>query len=95
MTGIMAFQYIKVEWIHDHPDEPVVLYSELDEDRWEVRKVEFYADGKLDGADAERSSGTTRLGELPVPPLNELTNEFVPQVIDAAEFERIWMMANK
>ena len=23
-------QYIKVRWLHDDPDEPVLLYSELD-----------------------------------------------------------------
>ena len=92
---VVGLQYIKVEWIHDHPDEPTVLYSELDEQRSEIRKVEVYADGTMYRADQERSTGTTRLGELPVPPLNELSSEFVPHVIDAIEFERIWTMANK
>ena len=90
-----AFQYIKVDWIHTHPDEPTVLYSELDMDRWELRKVEVYADGTMDFADAERSSGTTQLGSLPVPPLEELTSEFDPKVIYAADFERVWSMATK
>jgi hypothetical protein len=90
-----AFQYIKVDWIHTHPDEPTVLYSELDMDRWELRKVEVYVDGTMDFADAERSSGTTQLGSLPVTPLEELTSEFDPKVIYAAEFERVWSMATK
>jgi len=90
-----AIQYIKVEWLHDHPDEPIVLFSELDEGRWEIRKVEVYADGTMDFADEENSSGNTRLGSLPVPQLNELTSEFRPQVITAAEFERVWAMAKK
>ena len=92
--GGPALQHIKVEWVHNHPDEPIVLYSELDEGRWEIRKVEVYADGTMDFADAEHSSGNTRLGSLPVPPLNELSNEFKPQVIAAAEFERTWSLAN-
>ena len=25
--------YIKVRWIHSHADEPILLYSELDEGR--------------------------------------------------------------
>lgn len=90
-----ALQYIKVEWLHDNPDEPIVLFSELDEGRWEIRKVEVYADGTMDFADEENSSGNTRLGSLPVPLLNELTSEFRPQVITAAEFERVWAMAKK
>jgi hypothetical protein len=93
--GGLALQHIKVEWVHDHPDEPVVLYSELDEGRWELRKVEVYADGTMDFSDAERSSGNTRLGSLPVPPLTELSEEFIPQVVTAAEFEHVWSMANK
>ena len=29
-------QYLKTHWIHNEPDEPVWIYSELDADRWEV-----------------------------------------------------------
>jgi len=39
--------YLKVKWIHSHPDAPVLLYSELDRERWEVRKVEVFRDGSL------------------------------------------------
>jgi hypothetical protein len=41
---------------------PVVLYSELDDNRFEVRKVEVFRDGRLGYADAVRSSGGTGLG---------------------------------
>ena len=33
--------YLKVKWNRSFPDEPMPLYSELDRERWEVRKVEF------------------------------------------------------
>ncbi len=33
-----AMTYLRVGWKHQHPDEPVILYSELDAERWEVRK---------------------------------------------------------
>jgi hypothetical protein len=33
--------YLKVKWNRSFPDEPMLLYSELDRERWEVRKVEF------------------------------------------------------
>lgn len=35
------------------PDEPVMLYSELNDDMWETRKVEVYADGRSDFANSE------------------------------------------
>ena len=38
-------QYICVEWEHDMEDEPYLIYSELDEERMEVRKIEFYRNG--------------------------------------------------
>jgi hypothetical protein len=31
--------YLKVKWNRSFPDEPMLLYSELDRERWEVRKV--------------------------------------------------------
>src|SRR3984957_10771973 len=34
--------YLKVKWNPSFPDEPMLLYSELDRERWEVRKVEFF-----------------------------------------------------
>jgi len=37
--------YMRVEWHHDDPAEPVVIYTELDGRRYEVRKVEQYSDG--------------------------------------------------
>jgi hypothetical protein len=41
-------KYVKVRWNHALPNEPVVLYSELDDQMWETRKVEVYADGRAD-----------------------------------------------
>ncbi|WP_421996326.1 DUF6881 domain-containing protein [Reyranella sp.] len=40
-------KYIKVRWRHCLPNEPVTLYSEIDEDRWERRKVYVFADGSF------------------------------------------------
>jgi hypothetical protein len=41
--------YIKVLWIHKNKDEPIELYSELDEDRYETKKVEIFIDDKSIG----------------------------------------------
>jgi hypothetical protein len=34
--------YLKVKWNRSFPDEPKLLCSELDRERWEIRKVEFF-----------------------------------------------------
>ena len=87
------YQYIKVDWIHSNPEDPVVLYSELDQEQWERRKVEVYASGVMDYADSHSATGTTRLSIEPIPPLEELSQEFKAQYLDATEFEQVWSMA--
>lgn len=90
-------KYIRVNWLHSSPGEPRVLYSELDDKRWEVRKVEEFSDGHLGFAGAESSSEETRLGEEPIPPLVEIGSDpqFQPVEITKAEFEVVWQKATR
>jgi hypothetical protein len=85
-------RYIHVSWLHDDLDEPSELYSELDEESFEVRKVEVYRDGRVGFADSSESTGSTRLGLVPVPSLGEIADdpEFRPEEISRAEFEQMW-----
>lgn len=48
--------YMDVTWHHDDPAYPVRLVSELNGNRWELRKLEFYSDGRVGVASKE---GTT------------------------------------
>jgi hypothetical protein len=84
--------YLKVRWIHSHSDEPVLLYSELDECRWEKRKIEVFADGHAGYASATASAGSTQLGKEPVPPMAKIADdpEFEPSEITRQEFEDVW-----
>lgn len=85
---------MKVEWLHDHQDDPVVLYSEL-VDGWEHRKVEVYRDGRMDYASENAETGTTVLSEVLMPTVDEIAQqaEFVPMSISPAEFESVWQQA--
>lgn len=87
--------YLAVEWRHEHPDDPTVWYSELDADRREVRKVELYADGRMDFADSDRETGTTWLGEGETPSVDEINSygPFTASVIPKDEFEVVWAKA--
>jgi uncharacterized protein DUF6881 len=47
-------------------------WSEIGDDGFETRKVDEYRDGRLDYADENTRSGTTLLGDQPVPTLDEI-----------------------
>jgi hypothetical protein len=87
--------YIKVEWFHENSRFPILLYSELNDGRWEVRKVEVFRDGSLGYASCCGSQGATILGLEPIPPLADIKSspEFKPAEIAKDEFEEIWRRA--
>jgi hypothetical protein len=84
--------FLKVLWKHSFPNEPIVLYSEIDSERWEVRKIEIFSHGHWGFADMTENFGTTRLGEVPIPSLSEIAQdtEFDPSEITKSEFEQLW-----
>jgi hypothetical protein len=88
--------YIRVRWVHSFPDTPVLLYSELDDQRWEVRKVEVYGDGRKGFAGPNESAGDTMLGKEPIPPVTEISSDpqFDPSEISKHEFETVWVARN-
>ncbi len=90
--GREQVEYLSCRWLHEDPMFPILLYSELDEARWETRKVEIWADGHKGYASAEEQFGDTFLGQVVVPSLDEIaaSPEFLPEAITADEFERIW-----
>ena len=83
-----------MEWHHEFPDEPVVLYSEVNEVGAETRKVDVYVDGRMDYAEASRSIGAIKLSELRMP-VEEIAAqpELAPIAISAEVFENIWQRA--
>jgi NitT/TauT family transport system ATP-binding protein len=85
-------KYMRVQWLHQHPDEPVWLYSEIDENGWEVRKVELFRDGTKGYASSTESNGRSHLSTEPLPPLASIAAqaEFVPQEIAREEFDLVW-----
>ena len=85
-------KYLKVVWVHDLPGEPVLLYSEVDDEGWEIRKVESYRDGSCGWAGEGQAERGTRLGEVPMPDLSEIASDpqFKPRLIAKADFERVW-----
>ena len=87
--------YLKVKWLHSPLDQPVFIYSELDHERWELRKVEIFHNGMIGYAGPGVEVGGTGLSTMPFPPLEQIAAdpEFESEVISKAEFDAIWAKA--
>jgi hypothetical protein len=94
-SGSRVMTYMKVRWIHSFSDQPVLLYSELDAQRGEARKVEIFPDGGMGCADRERETKGTSLSTQSLPSLAEIAADpqFEPVEITKAEFEAVWAKA--
>jgi hypothetical protein len=85
-------RYLRVQWLHFHPDEPAEIFSEITEDGWEVRKVEIFPDGSVGFASPNETMGSTMLSVEPLPALEEIRSDsqFKPVEISREEFENMW-----
>ena len=89
---MQSMTYILVEWRHNLKDDPIILFSELDSSRREIRKVEEFSNGLKQYADNLSQTGDTRLADLPIPPISEIEKDvqFVPEEITEIEFNKVW-----
>jgi hypothetical protein len=94
---IWPMRHQRVVWQHELEDEPTVLWSEIGDDGYELRKVDEYRDGRFDTADARSSTGSTLLGDQKVPSLDEINRdaEFTGTKISQGLFETIWDRATR
>jgi len=85
-------EYIDVEWRQSNPEYPVRLVSELDDQRNEIRALEFFTSGQVGYASASGEAGGTVLCEAPIPPLEEINADaqFSGVAIEASTFEALW-----
>jgi hypothetical protein len=85
-------EYIDVTWMHAFELEPRRLVSELDRDRVEIRKLEFFANGTVGFASVDVTARGTLLGERPVPELDEINRDpqFQGRAITRNAFEELW-----
>jgi hypothetical protein len=88
-------RYQVVQWRQEIDEEPVLLYSEVDQCGCELRKVEEYRSGRLDLAGAGIETGSTRLSETHLPAVEEIDamDEFSANEISAVQFEAVWRRA--
>ena len=92
----MSPTYVCGEWSHDFADEPCCIYSELDDERYETRKIEVFKDGTTTRASTEvLKRDPMALADQPIPSVAEVNAypEFHMEEISAAEFEDLWKSA--
>jgi len=87
--------YIYSKWKNSPVGSPVEFYSELDGQRYEIRKVEVFDGGRFGYASKTKVNNDTSLGIIPVPPLPEIMSqsEFDIKVINKEDFESMWEKA--
>ena len=86
--------HVKVEWLNPSNEEPTWMYSEVDDDNNEIRKVYLHADGVIELAGYGLDIGT-ELAYESMPSLNELKLEagFLSEAISEKEFNVQWEKA--
>jgi len=86
-------EYLKVSWIHEDDNFPILLYSELDDERYEVRKIEIYRNGSFGLASLNYEYNGSMLGAGAVPDTTEINKEpeFIVHETSKEEFEEVWM----
>ena len=85
-------RYIDVKWLHDNEEYPIRLVSEIGPDGYEIRKLEFFKDGRSGIASEFNASHGVKLGIATVPSLDEINmdSEFAGKEISQSDFERLW-----
>ena len=89
--------YVRIDWTHDYDSEPIAIYSEINHEGYEVRKIELYRDGQVGFAQGEIEYNGAGLSEKTFPPLDELNSqdewdETRAELIHKEDFERVWVM---
>lgn len=92
-------EYVLAEWDHDLDDEPYMVYSELDGERRETRKVEFFRNGICFSYGAERGNEGALAAEPFPEDLRTITGgeegACVVRAVSRQLFQEIWNQAQE
>lgn len=90
-------RYLKILWHHTADHLPVVIFSEIDDAGWEVRKVCHYRIGPPGYASETEAARSEQLSDQTTPALEEIAKvpRLEPREISKQEFEEIWLKAHE
>jgi hypothetical protein len=89
--------YFHAVWFDASEDEPVEYYDELDADRYSIRCIRKYRDGRLESCGYASDNWRDEMPEGPIPPIIEINRDpqFAAQEISKSDFESVWSQANR
>ena len=92
-----ADSYFHAVWFNASEDEPVEYHDELDADRYSMRCVRKYRDGRLEACSYASDNWRDVMPEGPIPPIIEINRDpqFAAKEISKSEFEAAWNQANR
>jgi len=85
-------KYLKVRWLHNIKEDPVIFYYELDNFDNEIKKIEIYVDGSVGYADDKFQLNGSIISECKISTFDEIAKqkEFIPENITKEEFYQIY-----
>lgn len=90
-------EYVLLEWFHDIEDEPYLIYSEIDNQRYETRKIEVFKNGTYLRCGEEILNSSIDLADIAFPEnIDEINQDkqFHAKYITKKDFEKIWDSIN-
>jgi len=93
--SMSEFSYIRCRWKHDFQAEPIDIWSEITNEGYEERKLEYFRDGTIGYASSEKTTKATTgtiLADQKLPSIDESANdpEFELEQVTKADFEARW-----
>lgn len=85
-------KYLDISWQHDSEDDPYRMLCEVGADGYEIRKLEFFKNGRIGYASEIESSELTMLSVNRVPKLDAIVAQpgFSGAEISLQQFEQLW-----
>lgn len=65
----------KMTWRSATRDDPCITYFIIDDERFEIEKIEVFDDGRVGYADVAREDGDTQLGDRPIPEFDDINKD--------------------
>lgn len=88
-------RYLKIDWKNGAPADPATYFCEIDDEGWELRRVEIFQNGKMAYADRQLAVGCEGLGLAQVPSLSKIRQD--PEIeaweISENDFDFMWEKA--
>ena len=88
-------QYILSDWRNDSPDDPSIMFVQIDSERYPERIIDVFRDGRAETTVCQSESGEALVDITETPTLQEINDqdELTARYTSASLFEGVWQEA--